>query len=102
MSLGQRIRRRRLELSFTQDQLAKSLKVTPQHISAIEQDKRTPSLDSLVKIAKYLGVTTDFLLTGKEIALVDIKPVIKADKILSLKSKKALISLVEELCRKTG
>ena len=99
MSLGKRIRTRRLELSFTQDQLAKFLKVTPQHISALEQDKRTPSLNSLVNIARFLGVTTDFLLTGKEVALVDIKPVIKADKILSLKSKKALIALAEELYR---
>lgn len=97
MSFGQRIKKRRKELAFTQDDLAKALSVTPQHISAIEQDKRTPSLDSLVKIAKELGVTTDFLLTGKEEVLTETIPIIKADKKLSVKSKKAIISLVEEL-----
>lgn len=100
MSLGQRFKKRRLELSFTQYDLAKALKVTPQHISAIEQNKRSPSLDSLVKIANELGVTTDYLLTGKQVPLVDTAPVIKADKNLSLKSKKALIALVEELHQK--
>jgi transcriptional regulator with XRE-family HTH domain len=48
MTLGSRIRERRQELNLTQDDLAKSLKVTPQHISAVEQDKRVPSLNMLV------------------------------------------------------
>ncbi len=97
MSLGKQIKKRRLSLELTQRDLAKALKVTPQHISAIEQDKRAPSLDSLVRFAKELGVTTDFLLTGKEVALIEIAPIIKADKKLTLKSKKAIIALVEEL-----
>lgn len=40
MSFGKRIRKRRLELNLTQQDLAKDLGVSPQHISAIEQDKR--------------------------------------------------------------
>ncbi|RJQ32229.1 MAG: XRE family transcriptional regulator [Actinobacteria bacterium] len=97
MSYGQRIRKRRLALNLTQDKLAKAVKVTPQHISAVKQNKSAPSLETLVKIASELGVTTDYLLTGKEVALVKIVPVIKTDKNLSLKSKKALFSLIEEL-----
>jgi transcriptional regulator with XRE-family HTH domain len=37
LTLGERLRERRRELGLTQDDLAKALKVTPQHISAIEQ-----------------------------------------------------------------
>lgn len=100
MTIGQRIRLRRQELGLTQDDLAKALGVTPQHISAIELDQRAPSLDSLVNLAKELGVTTDFLLTGKETIICETIPVIKADKQLPLKIKYALIAIVEGLCKK--
>ncbi len=97
MSLGRRIKERREALGLTQQQLAGALGLTPQHISAIEQDKRAPSLPSLAKMAEELGVTVDFLVAGKEGVVAGIIPAIKADKKLNLKTKKALIALVEEL-----
>lgn len=97
MALGERIRQRRKELNLTQDDLSRALGVTPQHISAIEQNKRAPSLSSLVSISKELGVTNDFLLTGKEGIATEAIPAIKADKTLNPDVKKALISLIDEL-----
>jgi transcriptional regulator with XRE-family HTH domain len=64
------------KLGLTQLQLARALGVTPQHISVIEKDKQAQSLDSL---AKELGVTTDYLITGKESVASDVISVIKAD-----------------------
>lgn len=97
MSIGDRIRKRRKQLNVTQQELATALGVTPQHISAIEQDKREPSLGSLVKLAEELGVTLDYVVTGKEGVITDPIPAIKADKKLNLKAKKALIALIQEL-----
>jgi transcriptional regulator with XRE-family HTH domain len=97
MSIGDRVRKRRKHLKVTQQELARALGVTPQHISAIEQDKREPSLDSLAKLAEELGVTLDYVVTGKEGVVTDPIPAIKADKKLNLKAKKALISLIQEL-----
>ncbi len=97
MSLGQRIRKRRQALEITQQQLAEALRVTPQHISAVEQDKRTPSLPFLAKLAEELGVTVDYLVTGKEGGITDTIPAIKADKSLNLKVKRELIALVKAL-----
>jgi len=97
MSIGKRIRKRRQELKLTQEDLASALGLTPQHISGIEQDKRNPSLSSLAKLAEELGITVDYLVTGKEGVIVDTIPAIKADKKLSLESKKALVTLVQEL-----
>lgn len=97
MSIGSRIKERRLALKLTQHNLAQALGLTPQHISVIEQDKRIPSLSSLVKLAQELGVTVDYLATGKEGVVVEAIPAIKADKKLPLRAKKALINLVEEL-----
>jgi transcriptional regulator with XRE-family HTH domain len=57
MSIGDRVRKRRKHLKVTQQELAEAIGVTPQHISAIEQDRREPSLDSLARLAVELGVT---------------------------------------------
>jgi transcriptional regulator with XRE-family HTH domain len=97
MSIGKRIRKRRQELKLTQEDLARTLDLTPQHISGIEQDKRSPSLSSLAKLAEELGITVDYLVTGKESIIVDLIPAIKADKKLPLETKKALVTLVKDL-----
>ena len=97
MSIGSRIKEKRLALKLTQQDLAQALGLTSQHISVIEQDKRIPSISSLVRLAQELGVTIDYLARGKEGVTVDTIPAIKADKKLSLESKKALVSLVKEL-----
>lgn len=97
MSLGQRVRRQRQALELTQQQLAVSLGLTSQHLSAVEQDKRALSLSTLAKLAEELGVSTDYLLTGKEGIITDTIPAIKADKQLRIEIKKALITLVQAL-----
>jgi len=96
VSLGQRIIKRRKVLKITQQELANALGITPQHISLIEREKSAPSLTLLPKLADELGVSTDYLLSGKEGIITDIIPAIKADKTLTLKVKRALIALVEE------
>ena len=97
MSLGERIKERRQALKVTQQDLAQRVGMTPQHISAIEKDKWAPSLVLIPKLAEELGVTTDYLLSGKEIIVTDTIPAIKADKRLAVEVKKLLIALVEEL-----
>jgi len=96
-TLGERVLERRQYLKITQQELARTLGVTPQHISLIEQDKATPSLTLLAGLATQLGRTIDYLVTGKEGIITDTIPAIKADEALTVKAKKALISLVEEL-----
>ena len=97
MSLGERIKERRQTLKITQQDLAQALGMTPKHISAIEQNKWSHYLDVLPKLAEELGVSTDYLLSGKEGIITDVIPAIKADKTLPLKVKRALIALVKEL-----
>ncbi len=102
MSIGERVRKRRQELKSTQQELAEALGMTPQHISAIEQDKWVASSGLLPKLAEELGVSTDYLLCGKESIVTDTIPAIKADKRLNLKAKRLLIGFVEVLYRTTA
>ena len=101
MSLGQRIKQRREALKLTQEQLAKASGLTSQYVSIIEQDKRSPALSALTKLANELGVSIDYLATGKEGTTLDLIPAIKADKTLDLEVRKSLINLVRALRQKT-
>jgi transcriptional regulator with XRE-family HTH domain len=97
VEIGGRIRTRRDALGLTQHELADEVGVTPQHVSRLESDLNAPSLDLLVKLANSLGVTTDFLLTGKEVAKIDVKGAIRSETTISAKSKRLLIDLIGEL-----
>ena len=96
VGLGQRIKERRQVLKFTQQDLAQSLGTTPQHISAIEQEKWTPSIPLLAKLAEQLGVSIDYLVSGRKGIITDPIAAIKADESLNLEAKRALITLVKE------
>jgi transcriptional regulator with XRE-family HTH domain len=100
MTLGKRPLDRRKSLNITQQHLAEVTGVTPQHISLLEQNKTTPSISLVAGLAKELGTTTDYLITGEESIITEIIPAIKADKKLSLKAKNTLIALVEEFYKK--
>ncbi len=94
MTLGQRIKEHRQVLGITQRDLANTTQITLQHISAIEQNKRTPSLPLLIKLSQHLYVSLDYLVHGKEVT-IDIIAAIKADESLDDEAKKSLINLVK-------
>lgn len=64
ISVGERIRSRRLELGWTQDRLANEATISKGFLSDLETDKRNVSADYLLKIASALGVSLDFLMKG--------------------------------------
>jgi transcriptional regulator with XRE-family HTH domain len=93
MTLGQRIKERRQFLGLTQRDLANFTQMTVQHISAMEQDKRAPSLPLLIKLSEQLRVSIDYLVMGKE-PLTDVISAIRSDEILDSRMKKSLTNLV--------
>jgi transcriptional regulator with XRE-family HTH domain len=95
--VGGRVRARRESLKLTQDELARELGVTHQHVSRIESDQAAPSLDLLVKLSHRLGVSADHLLTGQDTATADITGAIRGEPRLSPAAKRHLIGLVSEL-----
>jgi len=60
------VRVRRTALELTQQELADELGVTHQHVSRIEAGHAVPSLEMLVRLSRRLSVSTDYLLTGRE------------------------------------
>lgn len=64
MSLGKRLIQLRKRKSMTQDELANALQVSRGAVSMWEIDQRTPDPPTLQRIAKFHGVTVDYLLEG--------------------------------------
>ena len=59
---GDTIKSLRLSNNLSQVQLAQNLDVSKQTVSNWENNNILPSIEMLVKIAKYFSVSTDFLL----------------------------------------
>jgi DNA-binding XRE family transcriptional regulator len=62
IKLGQNLRKFRLKKNLSQDNLAKILNVDRAYISNIENGRMNPTLSTLEKIAKALGISSSELL----------------------------------------
>lgn len=61
-TLGDRIKRLRKNKDRTQEQVAAALLLNRRAISSYEKNEREPSLETIVLLARYFHVTTDYLL----------------------------------------
>ena len=74
------IKELRKSFNISQVQLAKELGVTKQCVSNWENDNILPSLDMLLKIAKYFNVTTDYLLGVSNDNIIDVTGLSEVEK----------------------
>lgn len=71
MNVGARIKARREELGMSQGELAKKMGVSRQAISKAESHDGSITTAKLDKFAKYLDISSDFLLYGETSRIVD-------------------------------
>lgn len=64
-SIGKRIRFARKQNNLTLMQLEKKSRLSNSFISLLENGKRDPSVQTLVKLSRALGYSTCYLLSGK-------------------------------------
>jgi len=62
MELGKKIKMLREENNMTQKQLAQVIQVNRVTITGYESNQKNPSYDKLIELAKFFGVSTDYLL----------------------------------------
>ena len=82
--VGTRLKRLRIERGFSQRDLS-SPGVSYAYISRIEAGARTPSVKALRKLSQKLGVSAEFLETGRDIREVDDRELRLADAELELR-----------------
>src|SRR5881409_3917041 len=83
-TIGARLRRLRLDRAFSQRDLS-SPGVSYAYISRIEAGARTPSVKALRKLSQKLGVSVEYLETGRDIREVDDRELRLADAELALR-----------------
>src|SRR5438477_6463 len=83
-TIGQRLKRLRLELGMSQRELA-SPGVSYAYISRIEAGTRQPSVKALRRLASKLGVSSEYLETGSDLDAVDARELRLADAELALR-----------------
>lgn len=59
---AERLRELRIEKGLSQNELAKELGLSHAAISRWESDLRQPAASAIIMLAKYFGVTSDYLL----------------------------------------
>lgn len=92
LEIGKRITERRKKLGMTQEMLAEKGDLTPQFVSYAESGKRAMRPENVIKLAKALEVSADYLLTGD---IVDKDMLILADKLRKLSPE--MLRIVENI-----
>lgn len=67
MTIGERIKKLRTEMKISQAELAKNIHVSPGNVGDWERGKAKPGADALISLIEYFSVSSDWLLTGKNI-----------------------------------
>lgn len=65
VALGRRIKSARLSRGMTAKDLASAARVSPSYLSEVERGASAISTEKLVRIARCLGVSLEFLLEGR-------------------------------------
>ena len=92
LEIGKRITERRKKLGMTQEMLAEKGDLTPQFVSYAESGKRAMRPENVIKLAKALEVSADYLLTGE---IVDKDLLILSDKMRKLSPE--MLRIVENI-----
>ena len=71
MTIGERIHGLRKQKNMSQEELASLVGVTRQALSKWECDASAPEIEKVIALSQYFGVSTDYILLGKEPAAAD-------------------------------
>ena len=63
---GSRLKELRLTRGLTQEALAEALRISLDYICRVERGSRSCSIDLMIDIAAFFGVSLDYLILGKE------------------------------------
>lgn len=70
---GKRIKAIREAKGMTQMKFAEKLNISRSYMNKIEKGTKTASIDLLIEIAVYGGVTLDYLILGQSLAAIQVK-----------------------------
>ncbi len=84
IEIGERLRSLRESMKMTREEFSEKIDITDSFLGQIERGERALSVKTLRKVVKYTGVSSDFLLFGKD---VNNQTLQKINNILTLNSE---------------
>jgi transcriptional regulator with XRE-family HTH domain len=66
MSLGDELRKARTDADMTQEELARKAKLDRAYISLLENDRKSPTVDTLSRLCRAIGIAASTLLARAE------------------------------------
>ena len=70
--MGQRIKKRRTELGYTQQQLAETLGISQKHLGEVERGIAGLSMENLLELCKTIGVDLNYLVLGEIMSEIQV------------------------------
>lgn len=65
-------------MNMTQEKLAEELNIGHVHMNSIENGRKGCSIDLLLELSEFFGVSTDYLLTGQNDSKKEVKAKIES------------------------
>ncbi len=62
--MGERLKKHRKELHFTQEEIAEKLGISVKHYSEVERGLTGLSIENLIKLSTILGISIDYIIKG--------------------------------------
>ena len=97
MNMGERISIRRKELRMTQEELAEKIDVSIPMISNLEQGKKAIRPENLVKVCAALGLSADYILTGRRTTQRDVIAFLRGVETLNQEELQLVNNLIQYL-----
>ncbi len=72
-AMGKRISKLREQMGYNQEEYSQAINISRSSLAKIETGIRTPSIEVLMEISEFSGVSTDYLLKGNLLQSCDRK-----------------------------
>lgn len=97
VELGEVVRKLRLQRNLTVRDLAEKTNLSYAYISQIENGKRTPTIETLDKLAKALGVTIQYLIDAPKTEEIEREDMLFLDMIKSTPAMRDIWDQIKNL-----
>ena len=75
--MGERLRKRRVEMTLTQNQAAELLEMSLNYYGSVERGKNGLALEKLLLAREKMNLDTTYLLTGEEAKKITIEDIVE-------------------------
>lgn len=73
MALGEELKRARDEAGLSQDEVAARAKIDRSYLSQLENDRKSPTLDLLMRVCEAIGIKTSTIIARVERAQANME-----------------------------